>query len=396
MFLAAAPYFQTRFADNPKILAHFQSAIISVGCVTNLSSMLILAQLQSKASYPKRILSALLLNTIVFTLLATSVSRFRNVSSPGYLSFTLVMVFFTSIATGLCQNGAFAFASSFGRPEYIQAIMTGQAVAGVLPSVAQILSVLAVPAPNSWTTAAQENAIMNQENTTSATVYFLTATSISILSLLAVVPLVRKHNRILESHMLTSVTSIEEAEQAKRKVASMWTLYKKLHWLAASVFICFVVTMFFPVFTQKIVSVVPENEAPRLLRAAAFIPLGFLVWNLGDLAGRLITLLPFRMRHHPVVLFVFSLLRVGFLPLYLLCNIDGNGARINSDAFYLFIVQLGFGATNGWLSSSCMMGAGEYVDEGEREAAGGFMAVNLVAGLTAGSLLSFAAAGVGS
>jgi len=72
----------------------------------------------------------------------------------------------------------------------------------------------------------------------------------------------------------------------------------------------------------------------------------------------------------------------------------GKGAVIKSDAFYLFVVQFGFGATNGWLSSSCMMGAGEYVEEGEREAAGGFMAVNLVAGLTAGSLLSFTAAGV--
>ena len=42
-----------------------------------------------------------------------------------------------------------------------------------------------------------------------------------------------------------------------------------------------------------------------------------------------------------------------------------------------------------------MMDAGEHVDEGEREASGGFMAVNLVAGLTAGSLLSFAASGAG-
>jgi len=40
------------------------------------------------------------------------------------------------------------------------------------------------------------------------------------------------------------------------------------------------------------------------------------------------------------------------------------------------------------------MGAGDYIEEGEREAAGGFMAVNLSAGLTFGSLLSFAAAGV--
>lgn len=39
-----------------------------------------------------------------------------------------------------------------------------------------------------------------------------------------------------------------------------------------------------------------------------------------------------------------------------------------------------------------MMGAGEWVDVEEREAAGGFMGLMLVAGLTVGSLLSFAVA----
>ncbi|KAH7348812.1 nucleoside transporter-like protein family [Rhexocercosporidium sp. MPI-PUGE-AT-0058] len=394
MFLAAAPYFQTRFADNHNILEHFQSAITSVACVTNLLSMLIFGQMQAKASYPKRILCALVLNFIVFTLLSISVTYFRSISATGYFVFTLIMVFSTSVATGLCQNGAFAFASSFGRPEYIQAIMTGQAVAGVLPSVAQILSVLAVPAPDHWANPEEETNTTNQENTTSATVYFSTATVISFLTLFAVVPLIRKHNRILESNMMTSITSIEEAEQAKRKVVSMWTLYKKLHWLAASVFLCFAVTMFFPVFTQKIVSTMPQDHAPRLFQPSAFIPLGFLVWNLGDLAGRLSTLGPLNMGHRPMVLFTVSILRGGFLPLYLLCNILGKGAIVKSDAFYLFVVQFLFGATNGWLGSCCMMGAGEYVDDGEREAAGGFMAINLVAGLTAGSLLSFTAAGV--
>jgi equilibrative nucleoside transporter 1/2/3 len=396
MFLAAAPYFQTRFADNPKILAQFQPAITSVGTVTNLGSMLILGQLQLKANYPKRIISALCINILVFTLLSISTIYFRDVSTSGYLTFTLIMVFSTSCATGLCQNGAFAFAAGFGRPEYIQAIMTGQAVAGVLPPIAQILSVLAVPAPDNWSDAAQEDAIMNKENTTSAFVYFLTATVISVIGLLALFPLVRKHNRILERGMMESIASVQEMEQSKRKMVSMWTLYKKLHWQAAAVFLCFTVTMFYPVFTQKVVSVVPEDRAPRLFRSAAFIPLGFLVWNSGDLCGRLITLLPFAMRQRPRGLFSVAILRAGFIPMYFLCNVQGRGAIISSDAFYLFVVQFGFGISNGWLSSLCMMAPGDYVEEGEREAAGGFMAVNLVAGLMVGSLLSFAAADAGS
>jgi len=394
MFLAAAPYFQSRFQDNDNILAHFQSAITSVGCVTNLGSMLLLSHFQAKANYPKRIVSSLVVNVIVFSLLAISTSYFKSVTSVGYLTFTLIMVFTTSVATGLCQNGAFAFASSFGREEYIQAIMTGQAIAGVLPSVAQIASVLAVPEPDRWASVEAEMTAANNENTTSAFIYFLTATGISTLTFVAVFPLVRKHNRILQSQMLESLNSVEEEEDHKRKVVSMWTLYKKLYFSAASVFICFVVTMFFPVFTQKIVSVMPVESAPRLLQPNAFIPFGFLVWNMGDLVGRLSTLLPFYVRPRPFVTLILSVLRSGFIPLYLLCNIGNHGAVINSDIFYLGVVQMGFGATNGWLSSSAMMGAMDYVEEGERHATGGFMATNLVAGLMTGSLLSFAAASV--
>ncbi|KAH8591800.1 nucleoside transporter-domain-containing protein [Bisporella sp. PMI_857] len=397
MFMAAGPYFQTRFVDSERILSSFQSAITSVATTTNLGSMLVLMNMQSKASYPRRIIVSLVINVVVFILLAISTNLFRGVSSTIYLAFTLVMVFSTSYATGLCQNGAFAFAASFGRPEYLQAIMTGQAIAGVLPSVAQISSVLAVPEPDHYEDPDAFEAAVSNGITNAAFIYFMLATVISGVTLLAIVPLIRKHDRLIQSQMGSSVASVEEAEQSKRKVVSMWTLYKKLHWLAAAVFLCFLVTMFFPVFTQKIVSIVPSDEASRIFKPNAFIPLGFLIWNIGDLLGRLSASVPFpagaRYRR-PEVLFLFSVLRGGFVPLYLLCNIEDHGAKIKSDFFYLFIVQFLFGLTNGWLGSSCMMDFAGHVDEGEREAAGGFMALNLVAGLMSGSLLSFTVTGI--
>ncbi len=137
MFLAAAPYFQKRFETHEWILTHFQSAIISVSTVTNLGSMLVLTKLQAKASYPKRITLSLVINIASFTLLALSTTFFRDVSPGTYLGFLLTMVFAASLATGFSQNGVFAYVSGFGREEYTQAIMTGQAVAGVLPCIAR-------------------------------------------------------------------------------------------------------------------------------------------------------------------------------------------------------------------------------------------------------------------
>ncbi|KAI1333778.1 nucleoside transporter-domain-containing protein [Xylariaceae sp. FL0016] len=393
MFLAAAPYFQLRFQADDWILQNFQSTILTVSTLANVGTMAVLTNIQYSASYPFRINLALYINVAVFALLTVSTVTFLDASPSAYLAFLLVMVALTSWAAGLIQNGALAFASSFKRPEYMQAIMAGQGVAGVLPALVQVISVLVAP-PEDAVPKSDDNP---PEKGTAAFIYFLTAVIISVVALFAFIPLVQRHNRIIENRMVdqmaASMNSIEEAERAARKVVSMATLCRKLRWLAGGVFMCFAVTMFFPVFTPKILSVTPPEAAGRLLKPAAFIPLGFLFWNLGDLGGRLVALkLPLRDR--PAVLFTLSVARVVFLPLYLLCNIHGRGAMVSSDIFYLVVVQLPFGLTNGWISSNCMMAAGEWVDESEREASGGFMGLCLVAGLAFGSLLSFTAAGI--
>ncbi|KAJ3520897.1 hypothetical protein NM208_g13532 [Fusarium decemcellulare] len=364
MFLAAAPYFAARFAGDDWIQANFQSAILTVSTITNLGAMLILTNIQYSASYPFRINLALVINIITFGLLTASTVLGLGASPTTYLVFLLLMVAGTAWAAGLIQNGAFAFSASFGRPEYIQAIMAGQGVAGVLPPIAQVFTVLAFPPSEQNTSGGPPSRLHTA---------------------------VRRHNHIIENRMVEqmaeSMHSVEEAERAARKVTSLWRLFKKLHWLAIGVALTFVATMFMPVFTAKIHSV--QEGSGLIFQPAAFIPLGFFFWNLGDLGGRVATMMPFSLQHRPAALFGLSVLRFGILPLYFLCNIGGRGAIVSSDFFYLFIVQLLFGITNGWLGSSFMMASGEWVDEGEREAAGGFMGLCLVAGLSIGSLLSF-------
>ncbi|KAI1268675.1 nucleoside transporter [Xylariaceae sp. FL1019] len=393
MFLAAASYFQLRFQDDEWSLQNFQPAILSISTLTNLGTMAILAKKQHSASYPFRINLALYINVGTFALLTASAKLFLDAPPKLYLVFMLTMVALTAWASGLIQNGVFAFVSSFGRPEYMQAIMAGQGIAGVLPSFVQVASVLVAPPPEalSGTTAP------DSDKGTAAFIYFLTAVIISVAALFAFVPLVRRHDRVIENrmmeHMAASMNSIEEAERAARKTVSMTTLLKKLKWFVGALFVCFSLTMFFPVFTAKVLSVTPVDKASALLKPAAFIPLGFLFWNIGDLVGRSASL-RFSLRHRPIVLFAISVARSVFLPMYLLCNINGRGAAVDSDLFYLLLVQLPFGFTNGWLGSNCMMAAGEWVSEGEREASGGFMGLCLVAGLSFGSLLSFTAAGI--
>lgn len=285
--------------------------------------------------------------------------------------------------------------------------MTGQAVAGVLPCIAQIISVLSVAAVPKYDDddATKDGATVPQESGKSAFAYFLTATAVSIAALLAFMLLLRRHpdseSTDFKSTPDQSASAAPEHAAASRKVVvGLWTLFKKLRYLASAVFLTFAITMFFPVFTQQIVSVRSpaaanddENNTattPRMLQPACFIPLAFLFWNTGDLLGRLATAIPrCRLVLWPRTVFCMSVARLVFIPLYLLCNIHGEGAAVASDAFYLVVVQFLFGLSNGYLGSTCMMGAGEWVEVEEREAAGGFMGLMLVGGLTVGSLLSF-------
>ncbi|KAI9767902.1 MAG: hypothetical protein M1840_005395 [Geoglossum simile] len=378
MFMAAGPYFQGRFSASPWILTHFQSAILSVSTAGNFGTVLLLAQLQKGASYPRRIILSLIINVAAFTLMALSTSS--ALEARGYLGLVLTMAFLTSLATGLMQNGVFSYVGGFGRGEYTQGVMTGHAIAGVLPPVAQIVSVLSVPETHDESKASMRS----REASRSAFWYFLTATGISTFTLLAFGVLMRRHNARGEA---MKQLPGEELVGGKPVVPAR-TLFRKLKWLASAVFVCFAVTMMFPVYTQAIVSVRPPSTSPRFFHRSIFTPFSILLWNTGDLLGRLLTLLP-RPSPSPKTLFVLSLARIAFVPLYFLCNIGGRGAVVDSDLFYLVVVQFSFGLSNGWVGSQSMVTANEWVEEEEREAAGAFMATCLVAGLSAGSLLSF-------
>src|ERR1700753_370620 len=173
MFLAAGPYFLSRLRSDEKLSANFQSAELTVSTAANLGAMIILTNMQAGASYPKRILMALIINIGVFLIMTLSTRLFLDSSATGYFAFLMIQIFTSSAATGLMQNGIFAYMASFGREEYAQGNMTGQAVAGVLPCIVQIVSVLSVAEGS------------DQDNPTSALAYFATATGISFITLLA-------------------------------------------------------------------------------------------------------------------------------------------------------------------------------------------------------------------
>jgi solute carrier family 29 (equilibrative nucleoside transporter), member 1/2/3 len=176
------------------------------------------------------------------------------------------------------------------------------------------------------------------------------------------------------------------------KISSDWRrMWKSLKWPALANFSCLCTSAVSPVFAAKILSVAPIEDAPILLRPEAFIPLAIVLWNIGDLVGSVIAVTSQFLVRRPCWIFILSISRVGFIPLYLLCNIDGKGS-FAGDWFYLIVVQLLFGLSHGWLSGASMMGVPAWVGKEDREEGGAFMGMVLVAGLVAGSVVGLAAA----
>ncbi|KAF2862454.1 nucleoside transporter family [Piedraia hortae CBS 480.64] len=394
MFLAAGPYFRKRFRTSDWILVHFQAVETSVSTIINLVAVIALTFFQStetggtksetfKFSYVQRIFASLVLNALVFLFLSFATLPVFALGAESYFSFLICMVLLASLATGLCQNGLFAYVSGYSngvREVYTQAIMAGQAVAGVLPAIVEIC------------TAASRR---NTKGSGKVLAYFATAVGVEVAAFFGFAYLLlsthKAHDEDADANTPTMDGEVENEESAEvTSHVPIFVLWRKLSLPATAIFLTFGITMVFPVFTERIHS---NNAAQEWFFAPPeiFIPLAYLFWNTGDLLGRLFA--PFcadRFIPHPGSLLLLAASRIVFVGLYLLCNIRGHGAVVKSDFFYLVVVQALFGASNGFLGALCMMGVGTWVGREERSAAGAFMSLAMVVGLASGSLTSFA------
>lgn len=208
--------------------------------------------------------------------------------------------------------------------------------------------------------------------------YFLSAALVGLASLRAL-------------RYLKRCSPLQLAQRKELKISQWKRFSRELRWPALANFSCLCISSVFPVFIVKITSVVPKEDAFWLLHPDAFIPLAVVLWNIGDLMGCVLAASSRFLIRYPFILFMLSLARIGFIPLYLMCNINGRGS-FAGDWFYLIVVQFGFGVSHGCLSGASMMGVPKWVAEEDREEAGAFMGMTLVSGLVVGSVLGLVAA----
>lgn len=368
-FLSASEYFRERFSDSPKLADNYSSTMMSISTISSTAYNFYLSQKQHGANYEMRVYWGQLITVFIFLMMGLSCVIGTNISSGIFFVFVMTNVLLSSLATCLAQNGTMAIVNVMGAI-YANGVMVGQAVAGIFPSIALILSILAVDTKG-------DAVSIQQEKNAGLMVYFITACLMSAVTL-GLFSLCKHWEK-------SKYVSLDEEEEQTKHIPFV-ELWHKLKAIVVTIFLTFAITLAFPVFASTVESVHSDTwYSSRQI----YIPIAFLLWNLGDFIGRLICAWERFVVSSPVKLVLFSLLRLLFVPLFFMCNIKGRGGFIGSDFVYLFL-QFFFGLTNGQLCSSCFMNVGSFLDtEHEKKAAGGFTTVFLSLGLAAGSLCSY-------
>ncbi|CAN3358208.1 nucleoside transporter Fun26p [Diutina catenulata] len=418
-FLSASGFYGDRFMSTPTLVKTYSSTMMSVSTITSTVANLLLAKRQRGANYDGRIKLGFAITAVVFLFMAAScaIPWLTGMNNGVFFALLMIAVFVSAIATALSQNGTMATANVLG-PLYANAVMVGQAVAGVLPATALILSIFLTGVDNtpqvgdrdmgvllyyltaSLIAAASMSLLVYSQNQSSADMYQSLAQTADVF---APEPVWISDENTPEPDCNSSqnppgLDRIHVDDAAEFGVLSTQTveipfkvLWRRLNFIVSAIFLTFCITLAFPVFASAVTS---NRSKPRsfFFSKRVFIPFTFLIWNVGDLMGRVLCGYPqTRMLiKRPRVLFFYSLARIAFIPLFFTCNLhDGLNTIITSDAWYL-ILQLFFGISNGQLATSCFMVIGEYCEsEEEKAAAGGFSTVFLSAGLMVGSVLSY-------
>lgn len=403
--LSAVPYFTQRLAEYPTLQKSISSSIMFISTLTSTIILIYFVSRKSTTSeYSNRVINGEITIAISFLFLGLSCVILTEVINAAiFFIFLALMIFVATFGTALSQNGSFAIVNLF-EPIYIQAVMIGQAVAGILPPIVYIGS--QIYTENHTGNENGNNNSSQSFRSISSFMSFLVASTVSVIALLLFKLLISQHPSSLtnpakayspiddhDEELLRPITSHEsysELDMASPTIEepiSPLSVGRKLKVPSLSIFMSFSLSMLFPVFLPVVWPIHSELDS-ILFSRDIFGNFALFVWNLGDLSGRLLCgINRFVITRNTTLLF-YSFARFVFIPLLFLCNLHGQGGLIQSDFGYLFI-QFLFGLSTGHICTSAMMRSGQDVEDHEKEAAGSFMTMAISLGLTVGSLASF-------
>lgn len=388
-FLSASDYFQDKLISKPVLSNNYSSTMMTIFTLTSAIFNFYLSRNQQKGvDYLNRLKLGNWLQITIFAILTSSVLIIPNNESWTLFYFVFIMfnVLATSIGSCLTQVGIMALCNVQKSTIFANATVVGNAIAGVLPSIAMIIAVVSNPMIQIYGKVDTKDSIpIDRSN--EAIKYFITSILMALFAQLTIWIMEYSEKRAYlelpndEQSTSDSESLSEPNNETEEEFVGFKKLWSKLKYVESTIILTFAVTLVFPVFAASV-------ESNSSISKKLYVPVAFLVWNIGDLVGRLLCAISIFQIINEKLLISYSILRLGFIPSFLLCNINGKGGKLGDVAYML--LQLLFGITNGQLFSSSYMRVGGLLDyEAEKKAAAAFTALLINLSLLVGSLGSF-------
>lgn len=328
---------------------------------------------------------------LVHFLLITFLVKVDTIPATNFFVFLMISVVIIAFYSGFTQSGLFLILAKIPAVFTVH-LLNGQGFSGVLVSLSNVFIIWLFPPPDD--PAGEERQVI-----LSSFVYFAVASVFIALAL--VLFFVLHQMRLFKSYLFIHQEAVQlqdkDHDELGAATAPSFRDTLKLVWpLMAAV--CLTATITLSLFPTLVASIYPvTTDNPNRIFHDLFLPFTFLLYSLGDVAGRWavtwLRVVPSRW------LLPVSFARVVFYPLLILSNVlffDSTGNPVEnrvpgllaSDGLLWAIVLL-LGLTNGYFLTLGMMYTPAGVPENHKERASTLAVFSLYAGLLGGSLLSF-------
>lgn len=345
VMLAAGPLVFKQLEGYPGLQANYSSSVMTANTVVNIVVTIYLAS--RPTNFANRVTYGLLVTGAVFLVLA--LSCIIELSPPVRFTLILGLVAANTIGVSVVQNGILAIAQRITGGAHMRSLLIGQSVAGVVPPILSL-------AVGSTTISPAFIGLL-----------FLSATALALLA----IRLFRRDNMV--EHIALS--------QGEGQKLPPWDVLKRMnndmYYPALAIILGFGITLSYPVFANNVSS----SNTPLTI----FAPLTHLVWNVGDLLGRVMCQYrPNLTIKSEKLLLPYAWSRGIFVILLIFLARAGNPVDLVYE-----LLQFLFGITNGHLITSAVSVARDCVEEALHSAAGGLIGFYIAVGLLLGSLGSF-------
>uniref|UniRef100_UPI00358F1CC0 equilibrative nucleoside transporter 1-like n=1 Tax=Myxine glutinosa TaxID=7769 RepID=UPI00358F1CC0 len=335
---------------------------------------------------PQKIRMAGSLFGIFLLFLLTTILIKVEITNPDvFFVITMITIILNNSMSAVFQSSMFGLVGLLPT-RYTMPPMSGQGMAGTFAAIAMIFSLS-----------------VGSNTAESAFWYFLTACVVTLFATTAYMALgyLEFAQYYLHSCSANTDNSIDAIEKDIKKASvpltdgvpkeskhvSLWVVFRKLWVMALSVTTVFWVTIsVFPVVTGRVQTISTNEYWVKFFSPVCC----FLLFNVADLFGRSFTAFVMWPREKSRLLPLFVLLRIVFIPLFLLCNIQKSllPTIFHHDAFFILFMIV-FGTSNGYLASLAMAYGPRTIKGREAETAGSIMMFFLALGLSLGACSSF-------